>query len=300
MRIGTTPLSKLYYGHDLIWKREDEETDSGILIITTTYTNWFQIPSINTTGVSGTADMGDGKVWGYNNYTIYYEYNYRNNWVIKIDAPFTAIKDEAFTGDYTRDLIKEIVIPKGVTSIGVTAFFECENLENVTLPSTLESIGEGAFQQCTNLTSVIIPDSVTSIGRRAFWRCSSLTSVIIPDSVTSIGTGMFGNCTSLTSVTIPDSVTSIGATMFSNCTSLTSVTIPDSVTRIGNSAFYYCTSLTSIIIPKSVTQIEMSAFANTGLTSVTIAKNCTYDSRPPHAGSGASFPPGCVVNRYPD
>lgn len=34
MRLGLTPLSKLYYGHDLIWKREDEENEKKEIIWT--------------------------------------------------------------------------------------------------------------------------------------------------------------------------------------------------------------------------------------------------------------------------
>jgi hypothetical protein len=366
MRIGTTPLSKLYYGHDLIWKRKDEG-DSDILIITTVSTYYFQIPSINVTyGISGTADMGDGKVFQYNNFPIYYEYNYPNNWEIKIDAPFTAIRDSAFTGDYTKNLIKEIVIPKGVTSIGKSAFASCYFLESITLPNTLEtigdyafyncgsvassnynrpiifnfgksirtignyafaqcalgnfilpntltSIGNFAFQLCTQITSVTIPKSVVNLGRNVFqncsklntvvlnnlpneiregmfYNCSSLTSITIPDSVTIIEQEAFYNCSSLTSITIPDSVTTIEQYAFGSCRSLTSIKIPDLVTTIEQYTFYNCRSLTSITIPPSVKSIGTSAFANTALTSVTIAEDCTYASN--------SFPPNCVINRY--
>ncbi|MBQ7914152.1 MAG: leucine-rich repeat protein, partial [Clostridia bacterium] len=137
-----------------------------------------------------------------------------------------------------NQLVTELVIPDGVTSIGSYAFDGCGSLTSITIPDSVTSIGSSAFYNCSSLTSITIPDSVTSIGSSAFYNCSSLTSITIPDSVTSIGSSAFYNCSSLTSVTIGNSVTSIGGEAFRGCSSLTSITIPDSVTSIGSEAFY--------------------------------------------------------------
>ena len=167
------------------------------------------------------------------------------------------------------ELVTDLVIPDGVTSIGDYAFRDCSSLTSITIPDSVTEIGDYAFSKCTSLTSVTIGNGVNSIGRSAFSNCSSLTSVTIPDGVTEIGYYTFYNCTSLTSITIPDSVTSIGSHAFRGCSSLTSVTIPDSVTQIGQSAFYECSSLTSITIPDSVTSIGWCSFSDcTSLTSV--------------------------------
>jgi hypothetical protein len=197
-----------------------------------------------------------------------------------------------------NELVTDLVIPDGVTSIGNYAFYNCSRLTSVTIPDSVTSIGSSAFYGCSGLTSVyytgdvagwcniafssnplfyaqnlyinnqlvtgdlVIPDSVTSIGNYAFYNCSRLTSVTIPDSVTSIGSSAFYGCSSLTSITIPDSVKSIDWYAFYNCSSLTSVTIPDNVTSIGYRAFYGCKSLTSITIPDNVTSIGYQAFYN--------------------------------------
>ena len=213
---------------------------------------------------------------------------------------------------YDNGEIKAIIMEKGVTSIGDSAFSYCKSLTSVTIPNSVTSIGSSAFNYCISLTSVTIPGSVTSIGDCAFDGCNSLANIIIPDSVTSIGDYAFENCTSLTSVTIPNSVTSIGDDAFWNCTSLTSINveknnknyssvngvlfnqnqnklicypagkndktyeIPNSVTSIGDSAFCFCTSLTSVTIPDSVTSIGNSAFYDCeSLTSVTIPDSVT-------------------------
>ena len=177
-----------------------------------------------------------------------------------------------FKGDFTNPmcyakniyfgnkLVKNIVIPDGITSINYRALHNFTTLESVTIPNSVTSIGNQAFGGCSNLTSVTIPDSVTSIGSGAFNDCTSLTSITIPDSVTSIGGYAFEDCDSLTSVTIPDSVTHIGNEAFYDCDSLTSVTIGDGVTSIGNEAFFDCYNLTSVTIGDSMTSIGSNAF----------------------------------------
>ena len=184
----------------------------------------------------------------------------------------------------------EIVIPSSVTiegmefsvtSIGNSAFYDCDNLTSIEIPNSVTSIGNSAFYYCYNLTSItveegnpvydsrnncnaiietetntliagcqntIIPNSVTSIGYEAFSYCYNLTSIEIPNSVTSIGDYAFFDCYNLTSIEIPNSVTSIGSYAFYSCDNLTSIEIPNSVTSIGNEVFSYCSNLTSITV----------------------------------------------------
>ena len=52
--------------------------------------------------------------------------------------------------------ITELVIPKGVTSIGDIAFDGCSGLTSIIIPSSVTSIGECAFSGCSSLTSVTV------------------------------------------------------------------------------------------------------------------------------------------------
>jgi len=76
-----------------------------------------------------------------------------------------------------------------ITSIG--GFGETGNyLTKITMPNTVTSIGQSAFQNCNGLTSITIGNKVTSIGNYAFAYLSSLTSVTFQGTITSSG---FGN-----------------------------------------------------------------------------------------------------------
>ncbi|MFR1632354.1 MAG: leucine-rich repeat domain-containing protein, partial [Oscillospiraceae bacterium] len=68
----------------------------------------------------------------------------------------------------------EIPNDGSVTSIGSSAFEECNSLTTITIPNGVTSIGKEAFRGCDSLTSITIGDSVTSIGDYAFYGCDSL------------------------------------------------------------------------------------------------------------------------------
>lgn len=105
---------------------------------------------------------------------------------------------------------KSIIPTNGsVTSIGASAFANCDGLTSINIPDGVTSIGAWAFRNCKSLTSINIPDSIISISNYTFYHCANLKHVIIPDSVTTIGQEAFGGCWNLTELTIPNSVTFI-------------------------------------------------------------------------------------------
>lgn len=214
--------------------------------------------------------------------------------------------DETAQWHSYRNNITAVVIGKGVTSIGMNAFYDCNSLTSISIPETVTSIGKYAFDNCSILTNItvdtgnpayhvdgnclietssktlvrgssasVIPvdGSVTAIGDTAF-SGSGLISITIPEGVTSIGDGAFMSCNSLTSINILEGVTSIGYSAFNGCKNLTSIIIPESVTSIGGLAFHSCTSLTDIIIPGGVTSIKETTFYNcSSLTSIILPQS---------------------------
>lgn len=74
-------------------------------------------------------------------------------------------------------LIKDCVIPKGITSIG-RQFTHCTSILSVSLPNTLTDIGKEAFCDCLSLEWVSLPEGLQTIGSFAFSDCPSLKKII--------------------------------------------------------------------------------------------------------------------------
>ncbi len=159
-----------------------------------------------------------------------------------------------------NELVTELTIPSGITSIGEGALSGCGAITSVVVPSSVTAIGRFAFDGCENLESVTLPNSLTSIGDYAFRDCISLTEINIPDGVTEIGSQVFYQCESLASITLPSGITDIGYEAFAYCESLVSIDMPSELTSIGKGAFLCCRTLTSIVIPSKVTSIGDFAF----------------------------------------
>ena len=92
------------------------------------------------------------------------------------------------------NMLQEIYIGDGVTSISNYAFYYCCSLANVTIQNGVTSIGNSAFSGCYSLANVTIPNGVTSIDSYTFQNCYSLASIIIPNGVTSISNSAFSSC----------------------------------------------------------------------------------------------------------
>ncbi len=121
------------------------------------------------------------------------------------------------------ELVTDLVIPDGVTSIGRFAFDRCTGLTSVTIPESVTGIGEYAFRACTGLTEVhynarALDNSTTSYG--IFYNIgNSETGITVTfgDSVVKIPEKLFDSCTKITKVIIGSNVTSIGENAFRNC-----------------------------------------------------------------------------------
>ena len=98
--------------------------------------------------------------------------------------------------------MKQLTLPAGLTTIGMSAFYRCTGLTQLTFPAGLKTIGDCAFDGCTSLTQLTLPAGLKTIGMVAFWGCTDLTQVTFPNYLESIGDRAFYDCTGLTEITI--------------------------------------------------------------------------------------------------
>ena len=118
-----------------------------------------------------------------------------------------------------------VVLPTGLTHIGINAFSECNFLTTAILPTTLTHIEDQAFDYCKNLTSITLPIGLSYVGDRAFRGCD-LKTINLNSGLTHIGDGAFALCSSLTAITLPASLTHIGDWVFAECNNLSHIYIP--------------------------------------------------------------------------
>ena len=114
-------------------------------------------------------------------------------------------------------ILKNLVIPEGVTRISNYAFYGCESLETVKFPSTLKEIGGGAFAYCSNLKDFTLPESLEIIGESAFYSCYSITKLELKKNVKDVGKSAFDFCKGLRTVYMYPQMMGIGQWAFWEC-----------------------------------------------------------------------------------
>ncbi len=201
--------------------------------------------------------------------------------------PVTEIAANAFNGSG----IERIGLPDSIRLIGDSAFYNCKSLYFVGLPAGLEGIGISAFGDCRKLESIELTPQLREIGSLCFAQ-TGLTEVYIPEGVSTIGVGAFAMYAGgqLREIRVsPDNTSFItvdGVLYRKESTGETtllcypsgreeeSFTIGDSVTAIAAYAFAHTKSLRDLRIPDSVVSIEKNAFFQSGLTAITVSRDC--------------------------
>lgn len=172
--------------------------------------------------------------------------------------------------------LKEVFLPKGMTSIPDYLFSHCSSLETIHFPSTLTTIGEYSFEFCSKLTSITFPDSLVEIKERGFYSCQKLGTVQFGKGLREIGIYAFAYTYALKSIALPSPLEAIGDYAFYK-SSLENVSFPSSLVSIGQYAFNQ-TYLGEIYVPVSVTSIGKDAF--TEIHARTLLCSCGAASKP--------------------
>lgn len=193
-----------------------------------------------------------------------------------------------------NELVEDLVIPDGVTTIKSDAFLGCTSIKLVTIPVSVTTIEDRAFRGCSNIENLTISDGVKKIGKYAFSKCYNLHKIDMGSNVQSIACAAFENCSSIKSLIIRDikqwcsikfehqDYTYISDTsnpiwnnkqihLYSDDnTEIKHLVIPEGTTIIKQSVFEGCKNLISVTIPNSVTTIETKAFKNCSLISLSL------------------------------
>ena len=209
--------------------------------------------------------------------------------------PVTHISSKSFSGN---KILKSIVIPDSVVSIGEYAFYKCHALETVYIGSGVKTIDSRAFEYCENIKNVYYNGTVADWcditfkyeeanplnGAEKFYLKDNgeyrlATDLVIPEGMTEISNYAFYNLKGITRVFIPESVTKIGYYAFLDCDGLTDVYYNgsvadwcgiDFVTHGANPLTYAhklhvtengeYTEITDLTIPEDVTGIKNYTF----------------------------------------
>jgi len=216
---------------------------------------------------------------------------------LQLNDGLETIGNYAFSG--SKDLsASPVVIPQSVTSIGGSAFSNCDQMTSFTFPESLSTLDTYVLAGCDNLQTVVFPRNMITIPRSTCEGCKRLANVTLPENVVTIGLQAFYGATSLPAITMPATVKTIednafrdtnipsltlnegletiGASAFYNCDRLKTLNIPSTVKNIGNYAFYSCDSILTVTFPEdmtALTTIGTNLFAyNKWLTKVTLPK----------------------------
>lgn len=186
---------------------------------------------------------------------------------------------------YSNWNIKEVTLPTDLKSLGLQAFYDCENLERINFNgNSLELIGDYSFDKTKVISSapqgevsvgnwligysgevpdnLVISNNITHSLPQIFSENLNITSVIFPENFENIPYGMFMDCRNLNNVQLPENLKTIGEFAFmyagydapgnSRSEEVKTLTIPEGVTKIGTAAFDCSRLGDKLVLPSSL------------------------------------------------
>ncbi|MBO4389848.1 MAG: leucine-rich repeat protein [Lachnospiraceae bacterium] len=182
--------------------------------------------------------------------------------------------------------LKKIVVPKGITAIGKSCFFDKKGVVSISLPASLKEIRANAFLNCIGLTEVTFQSGEVSLDDKAFRGCCNLKKVKVAGEeylLEEIGVGAAGSdehqteaghqaASSITNDTVPELVSRIrdqvlgdfyisGKILVRYMGNEEQIRIPKGVEIIGERCFFGKEQLRTVLCPESLTEIREQAFA---------------------------------------
>lgn len=169
-------------------------------------------------------------------------HNCRNLRKLELPSSLRSIDDEAFQWCSS---LEEICFPETLISIGKRAFnmygrsdphkepFPCL-LKKIIIPQNIETIGAEAFRDCSSLNKVVVKSDKVKFEDSVFENCCELSS-FEAEHLRIISKRLFNGCANLTFLLCPN-IEFIGEAAFEFCSNL-EFQMPNSVKSIGFAAF---------------------------------------------------------------
>lgn len=166
-----------------------------------------------------TAYVKEGKIESFKsegwNFETFIEYD---EGITDVNPTFTVnsiiYKPTSLVGNYTVSAIgyeaypNVIIIPKSINYDGVTY--------------GISSVGQSAFKDCQSIMQLNVAGSVKEIGNNAFANCTSLKSISLEEGIVEIGKSVFNN-TGITEIVLPSTLEKICEEAFAGCQGLSKV-----------------------------------------------------------------------------
>lgn len=161
----------------------------------------------------------------------------------KMTVPSTVL---SFTKDNNQSKVKTVIVPKGYTNIGDSAFYNFNNSVNfdftISLPASLREIDTEAFYQVKKLKDITLPEGLVTIGKRAFKDCTSLTDPKFPSTLKDILSEAYSGIDNIKNIKFNEGIEFIGNSAFFCNHEVTecqpTLTFPSSLKYMGPGAFH--------------------------------------------------------------
>lgn len=164
-----------------------------------------------------------------------------------------------------------------LTSMGQSAFYDCDSLVEVTNLGSVSQIPQQAFDRCSSLESVVLPPSCNSTALAAFRDCPSLYDINLSNLI-SIGEASFKGC-ALTGKNVSDitNVQSLGSEAFSSTGLQGQLNLPNLIS-CSHLAFFDCRQITKVLCLGTIASIPNYMFEmcadSVGLTEAYLPYEC--------------------------
>lgn len=176
----------------------------------------------------------------------------------KLTGTFTVPDDVTVIGEHAfrgQSLLEEVILPRGVTSLDLQSFYNCESLRRVTLGDATETVPT-TFAGTTALSTLVLRNSVTYLDTD-LRDDGSLTAFEVDDTD---GMGYYDVNGVLYHYAENDGVVTKTLVRYPHGRTDTSCTVEAGVSVIGEHAFYDCASLQTVYLPESVEALSAYAF----------------------------------------